>query len=408
MEAPLIAGRSPPKGETVTLRRRPITSLALVVLLALFGAACSSDDDGGDDAATDDGANDGGATDGSEEAAGGGGQESGGGRLADVQDRGTLNCGVNDAVPGFGFTDEAGEFSGFDIEFCRVVAAAVLGDAEAVEFIPITADQRFPALQSGEIDVLIRNTTRTATRDGAEGAAFTTTTFYDGQGMMVRSDAGFTSIDDMGGTTICVLSGTTTELNLATRFVSAGLAFTPLTFPDNEQLPAAFVAGQCDGWTSDKSQLAGVRSAFPEAQGGPSSLVILDETFSKEPLGPVVQDGDDDWFDAVNWAVMATIQAEEFELTSANVEQQTTSDDLDILRFLGQPVAAAEGEEAAVFDPGLGLPEDFALTVITEVGNYGEIYDRNVGPDSPLGLERGLNALWSADEPGLLYAPPYR
>jgi general L-amino acid transport system substrate-binding protein len=369
---------------------------ALLAVVALMGAACSDDDD----EPVGQGDNDTTTTEGS----GGGGDN----LLAEVQDRGTLQCGVNDAVPGFGFVDETGAYSGFDIEYCRVIAAAVLGDADAVEFTPLTADQRFTALQSGEIDVLVRNTTWTASRDGGEGAAFVTTTFYDGQGMMVRADSGFTSIDDMGDTTVCVLQGTTTELNLATRFASAGLSVTPLTFADNEQLQAAFIADQCDGWTSDKSQLAGVRSAFPAGEGGPEALVVLDETFSKEPLGPVVRDGDSDWFDAVNWAVMATIQAEEFGITTANIDEMIASDDLDIRRFLGQPFAAEEGADPAVLNPGLGLDPDFAVNVIRLVGSYGEIYDRNVGPDTPLGLERGPNALWNADEPGLLYPAPYR
>ncbi|MDP3983652.1 MAG: transporter substrate-binding domain-containing protein, partial [Acidimicrobiia bacterium] len=197
--------------------------------------------------------------------------------LAAVQSRGTLRCGVNDAVPGFGFVDADGNYSGFDIDYCKAVAVAVVGDAEAIEYIPLTADTRFTALQSGEVDVLIRNTTWTASRDGGEGTTFLTTTFYDGQGMMVRADSGFTSVDDMAGTSICVLTGTTTELNLATRF--GAIPYTPQTFSDNEQLQAAFIAEQCDGWTSDKSQLAAVRSKFPESEGGPDSLVILDETF---------------------------------------------------------------------------------------------------------------------------------
>jgi general L-amino acid transport system substrate-binding protein len=384
----------------MTTQVRRLWGLPAALLLVLGMTACSDDDgDSADEEPTDET---------TEETTETGGGDEGDSLLETVRDRGTLNCGVNDAVPGFGFLDESGEYSGFDIEYCKVIAAAVLGDAEAVEFTPLTADQRFTALQSGEIDVLVRNTTFTSSRDGGEGAAFTTTTFYDGQGMMVRADEGITEIDEMDGTTVCVLQGTTTELNLATRFASAGLSVTPLTFADNEQLQAAFIAGQCDGWTSDKSQLAGVRSAFPEAEGGPEALVILDETFSKEPLGPVVRDGDSDWFDAVNWAVIATIQAEELGITSENVEEQTTSDDLDVLRFLGQPFAAAEGEEPAVLDPGLGLDEDFAVNVISQVGNYAEIYDRTVGPGTALDLERGLNALWNADEPGLHYPPPYR
>lgn len=367
--------------------------LALLAASALLVGACSGDDGG--DEADDDGE--------TQETT----QETvelvqdGESLLDSVQEAGTLVCGVNDAVPGFGFVDEDGGFSGFDIDFCRAIAAAVLGDAEAVEYRPLAAADRFTALQSGEIDVLVRNTTWTATRDGAEGAAFATTTFYDGQGMMVRTGE-YESIDDMDGTSICVLSGTTTELNLASRFNAAGLTYEPLSFEDNDVLREAFISGQCEGWTSDNSQLAAVRSAYPEADGGPDALTILDETFSKEPLGPAVRDGDPAWFDAVNWAVIATIQAEEWGITSENVEEFLESDNPEILRFLGQP----SGEDDAVFDAGLGLSEDFAFQVISQVGNYGEIYERNVGPDTALGLERGQNALYT--DGGLLYAPPYR
>lgn len=396
-----------------------ITSLACVLVLAL--AACTGNGDdvavedpelegdagaGADDdlpdpeeaegAATETDAATDAATEPETEVAQG---DAGGETLQAVQDRGSVVCGVNDAVPGFGFTDEGGEFSGFDIEFCRVIAAAVLGDAEAVEFRPLTAEQRFTALQSGEIDVLVRNTTWTSSRDGGEGAQFATTTFYDGQGMMVRSDSEFEAIEDMQNTAICVLSGTTTELNLTSRFAAGGIEYEPVPFEDNETLQQAFEQERCDGWTSDKSQLAGVRSAFPD---GPEALRILDETFSKEPLGPAVREGEADWFDAVNWAVIATIQAEEFEIDSTNVQDNLSSDNPDILRFLGQPGA----EDDAVFDAGLGLDAEFAVNVIEQVGNYAEIYDRNVGPDTGLGLERGVNALWT--EGGLMYAPPYR
>jgi general L-amino acid transport system substrate-binding protein len=324
------------------------------------------------------------------------GGQAGGNVLARVRDRGRLVCGVNDAVPGFGFQDEAGEFQGFDIDFCRVVAAAVLGDPEAVEYRPLTAEQRFTALQAREVDVLIRNTTWTSSRDGAEGARFLYTTFYDGQGMMVRADSGYESLEDMAGETICVLSGTTTELNLESRFQALGVDYEPLAFEDNEPLQEAFTQERCGAWTSDKSQLAGVRSNFPEAEGGPEGLVILDETMSKEPLGPVVRDGDDDWADAVNWAVIATVQAEEFGITSENIDEMLESEDPEIRRFLG----------VDEFDSGLGLPADFAEQVIRQVGNYGEIYERNVGPGSPLELPRDFNALWT--EGGLHQAPPYR
>lgn len=335
-----------------------------------------------------------------------GGGEGDGGVLGQVVDRDVVQCGVNESVPGFGFL-EGETYSGFDIEFCRVVAAAVLGDADKVDFTALTAEQRFTALQAGEIDLLSRNTTFTASRDGTEGAAFVTTTFYDGQGMMVKADSGHENLESMGGTTICVLSGTTTELNLAAQFEARGIDFEPLSFRDNETLQQNFVQGRCDGWTSDKSQLAGIRSNWPEDQGGPEALRILDETMSKEPLGPVVRDGNSDWYDAVNWAVIATIQAWEFGITSANVdEMRGSTEDPEIRRFLGQDVEAEEGAEAAPFDPGLDLPTDFAYQVIKQVGNYQEIYNRHLGPDTPLGLEPGVNNLWT--EGGLLYAPPYR
>jgi len=369
-------------------------ALCVLFSVVLFlGAGCSLGDDDDDNGGNGDASGDTGSAE-----AGGGGDQGGGSLLQEVQDRGTLRCGVNDAVPGFGFTGEGGEPEGFDIDFCKVIAAAVLGDAEAVEYTPLSAEQRFTALQSGEIDVLSRNTTYTASRDGTEGARFLHTTFYDGQGMMVRTESGHQTLEDLAGETICVLSGTTTELNLESQFQARGIDYTPLAFEDNEPLQAAFVEERCGAWTSDKSQLAGIRSNWPDGQGGPEALTILDETMSKEPLGPVVRDGDDDWADAVNWAIYATIQAEEFGLTSDNIGQG--SDDPEIQRFLGE---AVEGEP---FDAGLGLPDDFAVQVVTQVGNYGEIYDRNVGPGSALELPRDFNALWT--DGGLQFAPPYR
>lgn len=369
------------------------TLCVLVVVLLLAGCSLGDDDDNGE-AAGDTGQTEAGAS-----------QEAGG-LLQEVQSRGTLRCGVNDAVPGFGFTGEDGEPQGFDIDFCRAVAAAVLGDAEAVEFTTLTAEQRFTALQSGEVDVLIRNTTWTASRDGTEGARFLHTTFYDSQGMMVPADSGVETLEDLDGETICVLAGTTTELNLETVFQARGIAYEPLAFEETDPLQEAFIQGRCGAWTSDKSQLAGIRSNWPENQGGPEGLVVLDETMSKEPLGPVVRDGDDDWADAVNWAVIATVAAEELEVDSGNVQEMLESSDPEVLRLLGQPAPAELGGTPEPFDPGLGLPADFAVQVIEQVGNYGEIFERNVGADSPLGLERELNALWS--DGGLQYAPPYR
>jgi general L-amino acid transport system substrate-binding protein len=365
----------------------------LVAALSLLAAAACSDDDDDDAAASDEGGEE-------EETAGDGG----GGVLAEVTDRGTLNCGVNNAVPGFGFETEGGELAGFDIDYCKAVAAAVLGDPEAVEYVPLTPEQRFTSLASGEIDVLIRNTTWTSTRDGAEGASFVTTTFYDGQAMMVPSDAGVTSIDDLTGATVCLTAGTTTEQNLADRM--AGIEHTPQTFEENPLVLDAFLAGQCDAWTSDQSQLAGIRSNWPEDQGGPEAVTILDEVFSKEPLGPAVVDGDSEWYDVVNWVVITTIEAEELGVTSENLGEMLESEDPAVRRFLGLPVDV-EGEQAVV-DHGIGVESDFTQAVIEAVGNYGEIFDRNVGPDSPLELTREgtANALWT--DGGLHYSPPFR
>ncbi len=328
-----------------------------------------------------------------------GGQE--GSTIETIQRRRQLVCGVEDSVPGFGFITPEGEFQGFDVDFCRAVAAAVLGDAKAVAFKPLTAEQRFPALQAGEVDVLIRNTTWTATRDGREGAQFVTTTFYDAQGIMVKADSKVQRLEDLNGATVCVLSGTTTEVNLETIFRARGLQYTPLAQEENDPLVQAFLQGRCDAYTSDKSQLAGLRSKFPEQAGGPDAVRLLDVTMSKEPLGPAVRQGDAKWYDAVNWTVLATIQAEEFGITADNLEQMARTGNPEVRTFLGQAT-----EEGKVVDPGLGLPTDFAVKVISEVGNYAEIYDRNVGAKSALGLPRDLNALWT--DGGLMYAPPYR
>jgi general L-amino acid transport system substrate-binding protein len=370
--------------------------MLVAAVLALGLASCTSDGEEPEDPA--DLVDEDGEADGEDSSAAP--ADSGEGVLDQVQSRGNVLCGVNDAVPGFGITTAEGTFEGFDIDFCRAIAAAALGDAEAVDFVPLTAEARFTALQSGEIDVLVRNTTWTATRDGGEGAAFATTTFYDGQGMMVPADAGFSSVDDMNDTIICVLSGTTTELNLESQFSARGVAYEALTFEDNDTLREAFLADRCDGWTSDKSQLAAVRSAWPDGEGGPEALTILEDTLSKEPLGPAVRDGDSTWFDVVNWAVIATIQAEEFGVDSTNAESLADSTDPEtepeLARFLG----------IGGFDAGLGLDPEFALNIVSQVGNYGEIFDRNIGPDTGLGLERGENALWT--DGGLLYPPPYR
>jgi general L-amino acid transport system substrate-binding protein len=314
-----------------------------------------------------------------------------------VQARGTLRCGVNETVPGFGFATEAGEIEGFDIDFCKAIAAAVLGDPEAHELVPISADERFNALRSGQYDVLVRNTTWTSSRDGAEGVAFAHVNFYDGQAMMVRRGE-FNSVGDMDGTTVCVTAGTTTELNLADYAQQLKVNIEQLTFETNDEILEAFRAKRCDGWTSDRSQLAGLQSQFESETG---RLAILDDVMSKEPLAPAVLDGDSDWYDAVNWVVNGVILAEELGITSENVSDEAASpSNPQIGNLLGAPT-----EEGTAFDSELGLEPDFMVGVLTAVGNYGEIFDRHVGKDG-LGLERGLNALWT--DGGLQYAYPFR
>ncbi len=316
-----------------------------------------------------------------------------GGRLAAVQAAGVIKCGSNDALPGFGVIDSAGDFAGFDIDFCRAVAAGVLGDANAVEFVPLTADARFPALQSGEVDLIIRNTTWTASRDGGQGGNFLFTTFYDGQGVMVPESSGITDLEGLNNATICVLSGTTTELNLSSVFTARGIAFNPSVYDDNTTLQPAYEQGQCEAWTADASALASGKSAI-EGNGGEAQFIIP-EVISKEPLGPVVADGDTEWAQAVEWSVMATVQAWEFGLDSSNIGSYA-GDDPSILTFIGQ------GDDVA---SGVGLPTDFAVQVVSQVGNYQEIYTTHIEPIG-LALEGSPNNLWT--EGGLMYVPPFR
>ncbi len=374
--------------------------LAMLLALVFVAAACGSDDDDGDDDGDSTEETD---TDDADDEEGSGGDDGDdgdstveltqdGGTLAAVLDRGEINCGGNDTLPGFGIVDDAGEFSGFDVDFCRVVAAAVLGDADAVNIVPLTAEARFTALQSGEIDLLIRNTTWTATRDGVEGANFLFTTFYDGQGMMVPASTGFTGLEDLADASICVLSGTTTELNLTAVFGARGIPFNPVVFEDNNALRPAYEEGQCEAWTSDASQLAAFKASI-EGEGGDEQFIMA-EVISKEPLGPVVADGDTEWAQIVNWAVMSTVQAWEFGLDSGSIGSYS-GDDPNILNFLGQ-----DG-----FDPGLGLSPTFAVDVVSQVGNYEEIYNAHIVPLG-LSLEGSPNDLWT--EGGLMYVPPYR
>ena len=309
--------------------------------------------------------------------------------LDKVKSRDRLICGVHGGLPGFSFLSEDAEWSGFDADYCRAIAAAVLGDPDKVQFITLTAAQRFTALQTGEIDVLIRNTTWTLTRDTQVGADFAPTTFYDGQGFMVRKDSGVKSLNELAGATICVTSGTTSELNLADAMRAEGVDYTPVVAEDIDAVYNSYEQGRCDAVTSDKSQLAARRNVFKD----PDAHVILDATISKEPLGPLTIHGDNKWNDVVSWVVYATFFAEEHGITKSNVNTFETENP-EIQRFLGE--TGDMGEK-------LGLEKDWARKSIAAVGNYGEIFERNL---APIGLPRGVNQLWT--EGGLLYAIPFR
>lgn len=317
----------------------------------------------------------------------------GGDTLGAVQDRGILNCGVSGSLLAFSFPDEDGVMQGFDADFCRAVAAAALGDAEAVEFRSSNASERFPILQSGEIDVLIRNTTWTISRDTSLGFNFVPTTFYDGQGMLVRKDSDITELEDMEGGTVCVNAGTTTEKNLADVFRARGINYEAVVFAETADVRQAYDDGRCDGWTTDKSGLI----ANSQLLANPDEHTILEVTMSKEPLGPLVRHGDDNWFDIVKWTVNCTIQAEELGITSANIDDFLGGDDPVVQNLLGETGDLAQA---------LGLNNDFCYQVVSQVGNYGEIYDRALGPDTPYNLARGVNALWT--DGGLMYSPPFR
>jgi general L-amino acid transport system substrate-binding protein len=318
-----------------------------------------------------------------------------GSRLDTVLSRGELICGVDGGIPGFSFVDSSGQYSGLDVDVCKAVAAALFGDATKVQYRNLDSTERFTALAGGEVDMLSRNTTWTSSRDAAGGNAleFAPTTFYDGQGMMIRTDSGITSLEDFEGLSVCVETGTTTELNLADRMRELNVNFTPVVFQDADAAYASFAEGRCEGMTSDQSQLAARRTTLPN----PDDFEVMDITMSKEPLGPVTINNDSRWYDAVKWITFGLIQAEEFGITQANVEEFLNSDSPDIRRFLG-----VEGELGSQ----LGLPNDFMVSVISAVGNYGEIYERNVGSESDLEIPRGLNSLWT--DGGLMYSPPFR
>ncbi|MEL7939193.1 MULTISPECIES: amino acid ABC transporter substrate-binding protein [Pseudomonas] len=317
-----------------------------------------------------------------------------GATLDAVKKKGFVQCGISDGLPGFSYADSKGTYKGIDVDVCHGIAAAVFGDASKVKFTPLTAKERFTALQSGEIDVLSRNTTWTSSRDSAMGLNFAGVTYYDGQGFLVNKKLGVTSAKELDGATVCIQAGTTTELNLSDYFRSNNLKYTPITYDTSDESAKSLESGRCDVLTSDQSQLYAQRIKL----GKPDDYVVLPEVISKEPLGPAVRQGDEEWFDIVRWTLFAMLNAEELGIDSKNVEQMAkSSKNPDINRLLG-----TEGD----YGKDLKLPKDWAVQIVKQVGNYAEIFERNVGEGSDLKIKRGLNALWNKG--GLQYAPPVR
>ncbi len=311
-----------------------------------------------------------------------------------VRARGQVICGVNTAAPGFAGADSRGNWNGLDVDTCRAVAAAVLGDAKKVKFVPLSSPQRFTALQSGEIDVLSRNTTWTLTRDASMGAVFAAINYYDGQGFMVPKKLGVKTAKKLNGATVCLQSGTSTVQALADYFKANNMKFKPVMFDTTEATQSAFLSGRCQVYTTDMSDLAGARTRARN----PQDFDILPETISKEPLGPSVRRGDDEWFQIVRWSFYAMVEAEENGLTSKNVDEaRATSKVPQVMRLVGT------GDDAGKL---LGLDKDWSYRIIKQVGNYGESWTKNFGPTTPLNLPRGLNNLWT--QGGILYAPPIR
>ncbi|MFO7759613.1 MAG: amino acid ABC transporter substrate-binding protein [Roseovarius sp.] len=315
--------------------------------------------------------------------------------LDDVVARGELNCGVTTGLVGFAAPDAEGEWEGFDVDVCRALAAAILDDPDAVEFVPTTGKTRFTALSSGEVDVLARNTTWTFSRDNDLNFEFVGINYYDGQGFMIRKDLGVTSAQELDGATICIQTGTTTELNLADYFRKNDMEYEPVPVETNSEGQQQYLARACDAYTTDTSGLAATRAAFED----PDNHVILPEVISKEPLGPLVRHGDNEWGDIARWTLNALIAAEELDITSENVEEMASEagDSPEINRLLG-----TEGDLGEM----IGLDQDWAVRAIAAVGNYGEVFERHIGESTSVGLARGLNAQWT--EGGLMYSPPFR
>ena len=315
------------------------------------------------------------------------------GTLDDVKSRGVLRCVVSTGVPGFAYPDASGAWKGFDIDFCRATAAAVLGDASKIKAVTATGKTRFTKLNAGEGDVLWRNTTITFSRDVGVKLRFHGVNYYDGQGFLVKKALGVKSAKELDGASVCIQTGTTTELNLADYFHANGMKYEAVTIETNDEARQNYTSGRCDVYTTDASGLAATRSTFSD----PQNHIVLPEIISKEPLGPATRQGDDQWSDIVTWVLNATITAEEKGITQANVDKMKSSKDPEVLRLLG--VEGSQGKE-------LGLSNDWAYNIIKSVGNYGEIFERNIGVNTPIGLPRGLNALWTKG--GLQYSPPFR
>jgi general L-amino acid transport system substrate-binding protein len=313
--------------------------------------------------------------------------------LKTVKDRGTLNCGANGQLAGFGLPDAQGKWTGMDVDVCKAIAAAIFNDVSKIKFVPLSAKDRFTALQSGEVDVLVRNTTWTSSRDSSLGLSFTGVDYYDGQGFMVRKALKVNSALELNGASVCVQQGTTTELNLADYFRAHNMQLKSVTFASSDEAVKAYDAGRCDAFTTDASGLYAERLRLANS----GDHIVLPEIISKEPLGPSVRQGDDQWFTAVKWVLFAMINAEELGITSKNVDEMMKSTNPEVKRFVGTD--GSYGEQ-------LGLTKDWAVRIIKLVGNYGEVFDRNVGAGSALKIDRGLNKLWSKG--GLQYAPPIR
>jgi len=316
--------------------------------------------------------------------------------IDDVKAKGFLQCGINTGLVGFAFQDDAGEWQGFDVDFCKAVAAAVFGDASKLKYTPLTGANRFEALKSGEVDVLSRNTTWTFSRDVDLALTFVGVNYYDGQGFIVPKSLGVASATELGGASVCIQTGTTTELNLADYFRANGMEYEPVPIETNEEAQSNYLAGRCDVYTTDRSGLAATRASLEN----PDDHLVLPEIISKEPLGPLVRQGDDHWADVARWTLNVLILAEEYGINQGNVEELAggATDQPEINRMLG-----TEGEYGAM----LGLERNWVVNVIKAVGNYGEIFDRWIGPETAIGLDRGANALYT-EAGGILYSPPYR